>query len=502
MKDAILGIDIGTSSTKAILFDLSGNEITTAGQPYPLSTPQPGWVEQDSEAVWQALIRVLQDIVAQSEGYRISALAIAAQAGSIIPADLAGDPVYPMITWLDTRTQDQAQRWQADGTAATIRRLSGWQPFPGLPLPSIRWLKDNNPEAHRAAKRFLGPADFLIHRLTGKFATDLSAASEMLLVDIKTGLWSDELCEIGGVDPALQSEIGWAGRKLGEITPEAARLTGLMAGTPVIAGGNDQPCAGLGMGMTAPGKVMLSTGTAWVLMSVIEADTVEAVPEWVNLYFHAVPGKRLAGQLVGGFGATIDWWLSQAQPGTDPAAPRDPAKLYAVLNEAVASSPAGSRGLLFLSLNGPSQVTNAVAGGGFVGMELAHTWADMSRAILEGCAFELRWAVNELRAAGIPVEELWLAGGANRSPVWPQILSDVSGLPLQVAGYADWAALGAAALAGWGIGAFATLEEGVACLQPHLQRLQPNRDLAPLYAERLDAYQRISWAVNRERQTR
>jgi xylulokinase len=405
--------------------------------------------------------------------------------------DLEGNPVYPMITWLDTRSQELSRQWQADGTASTIRRLSGWQPFAGLPLPSISWLRQQQPDVHRKAKRFLGPADFLIRRLTGRFATDLSAASEMLLVDIKTGLWSEELCEIGGVDPSMQSEIGWAGRKLGEISPQAAHLIGLPAGTPVIAGGNDQPCAGLGMGMTAPGKVMLSTGTAWVIMSVVNADTTEAVPEWVNLYFHAVPQQRLGGQLVGGFGATVDWWLHQTFGEST-----NHKDLYEQLNEAVRASPAGSQGLLFLSLSGPSQIMNASPGGGFVGMELVHTRADMCRAVLEGCAFEVRWALDELRSAGISVEELWLAGGANRSPVWPQILADVCGIPLQVAEHADWAALGAGVLAGWGIGAFSSLEEGLACLQPQLQRLEPNPDLTDLYTQRLSAYEHSSRALN------
>jgi xylulokinase len=344
---------------------------------------------------------------------------------------------------------------------------------------------------HQKAKRFLGPADFLIHRLTGRFATDLSASSEMLLVDIKTGRWSEELCKICGVNPDLQSEIGWAGRKVGEICSEAAGLTGLTEGTPVIAGGNDQPCAGLGMGMTAPGKVMLSTGTAWVIMSVVDADTTAAVPEWVNLYFHAVPGKRLGGQLVGGFGATVDWWLNQIfSKGTNQK------DVYEQLNEEVRSSPAGSRGLLFLSLSGPSQIMNAKPGGGFVGMGLVHTRADMCRSILEGCAYEVRWALDELRSAGIPIEELWLAGGANRSPVWPQILADVCGIPLRVATYADWAALGAAILAGWGMGAYSSLQDGIAHLQPPLQRLDPNPELVNVYEHHLCAYQHISRTLN------
>src|SRR5208282_2159974 len=136
MKDAILGIDVGTSSAKAILFELDGKEVCSSGQSYPLLTPQPGWSEQDSEAVWDGLARVLRDIVEQSSGYRILSMAIAAQAGSIIPSDLAGNPVYPMITWLDNRSQETSRRWQADGTAAVIRKRSGWQPFAGLPLPS------------------------------------------------------------------------------------------------------------------------------------------------------------------------------------------------------------------------------------------------------------------------------------------------------------------------------------------------------------------------------
>ncbi len=500
MQDAILGIDVGTSATKAILLDLAGREVAAASQSYPFLTPQPGWVEQDPEAVWQALIRVLRDVVSQSGGgYRILSLSLAAQAGSIIPAGPEGDPVYPMITWLDTRSQSVTQQWQADGTADTIRRLSGWHPFAGLPLPSIGWLRQHRPDVHAAAARFLGVADFLIHRLTGNFATDLSAASEMLLVDVTTGQWSETLCAIGGVNPDMQSEIGWAGRQVGEITAAIAALTGLPAGTPVIAGGNDQPCAGLAMGMTAPGKVMLSTGTAWVLMSVVATPSPEAAPPWVNVYFHAVPHCWLQGQLVGGFGATVDWWLRQSWQVPDSDGPLDTERAYEWLNEAVRRSPPGSQGLLFLSLNGPSQVPNAAPGGGFIGMELAHTRADMSRAVLEGCAYEVRWALDELRASGIPVEELWLAGGATRSPVWPQILADVNGVPIVVAGYADWAALGGAMLAGWGVHAFATLDEGIARLQPPAQRVLPNAALSTLYTDRMAAYRRVARAVNEAR---
>lgn len=493
MEDAILGIDVGTSATKALLLDLEGREIAAASQSYSFLTPQPGWVEQDPEAVWQALLQVLGDVASRAGegGYRLLSLAMAAQAGSVIPADAGGDPVYPMITWLDTRSQDVVGQWHVDGTAATIRRLSGWHPFAGLPLPSIGWLRQHRPDVHAAATRFMGVADFLIHRLTGQFATDVSAASELLLMDVRTGRWSEALCAIGGVNATMQSDIILPGRRVGAITAEVAARTGLPAGTPVIAGGNDQPCAGLAMGMTSPGKLMLSTGTAWVLMSVVDTPSPAGIPSWVNVYSHAVPERWIQGQLVGGFGATVDWWLRQLWPAADEHGPR-----YGALNEAVRSSPPGGGGLLFLSVNGPSQVPGAVAGGGFVGLELAHTLADMSRAVLEGCAHEVRWALDELRSAGIPVEELWLAGGATRSPVWPQLLADVSGVPIVVAGYANWAALGSAILAGWGANAYPTLEEGIARLRPRVERVWPNAALADLYAERQASYRRIARAVN------
>jgi xylulokinase len=225
-------------------------------------------------------------------------------------------------------------------------------------------------------------------------------------------------------------------------------------------------------------------------MSVVETASTEAVPPWVNVYFHAVPGRCLQGQLVGGFGATLDWWLRQAWPSPD-AQPN-----YTAFNAAVAASPPGSQGLLFLALGGPSQMLNPAPGGGFAGLSLAHTRNDMSRAILEGCGYEVRWALDELRAAGIAADELWLAGGATRSPVWPQILADICGVPVILAGEADWAALGGAMLAAWGAGVCATLEEAIAMLQPRVERLQPNSAAAGMYSEQLAAYRRASQAMN------
>lgn len=495
MTDIILGIDIGTASTKVIAFDASGAEVAAASRPYGLLTPRPGWVEQDAELVWRALLEALTEARQRLPGRRIVALALAAQAGSIIPADARGVPVHPMITWLDRRTDDLVARWRQDGTAERIRQLSGWHPFPGLPLPVIAWLRRERPDIHVRARRYLGAADFLIGRLTGQFATDLSAACEMLLVGAETGEWDAELCAIGGVDPAMQATLGWAGRPIGPITPEVAAITGLPAETLVAAGGGDQPCACLGMGMLAPGRVALATGTAWVITGITASRRVADAPPTMDLSFHAAPERWTVSQFLGGFGATVDWWLAQTWQPADPTQAQPIKALYAHLNAALAESAPGSHGLLFTPLSGPSQLPGAVPGGMLAGLQLAHTRADMARAILEGCGFEVRWALDQLRESGLPVSELWIAGGASASPVWPQILADISGAPIVLADYANWAALGAAALAGWGAGVFPTLEDALARLQPPVRRLTPNAALADLYAERYAAYRRLAEAI-------
>lgn len=488
-NNAVLGIDIGTTSAKAVLYDLEGRELATASSGYALSTPQPGWAEQDAEDVWRALVQALAEITERADGRQIVGVALAAQAGSIIPCDIAGDPVYPMITFLDLRSREIVAGWEDDGWVERMRTLSGWRPFPGLPLPSIVWLRQHRPQVHAAARRFLGPADFCIHRLTGRFATDFSAAAEMVLVDVQRQAWSQELCDLAGIDAGGQAELGWAGRKVGEITAEASRRTGLAAGVPVIAGGHDQCCACLGMGMLDPGGVMLSTGTAWVLTAVSDTPDLAAIPNPMNLNFHAAPQRWTASEYLGGFGATVEWWLDQSWQSPDPDQPLDRGQLFRLFDAALRQSEPGSRGLRFLPLEGP-------AGGAFAGLTLAHTRGDMSRAILEGVAFEVRGAVEDLRAAGMPVDELWIAGGATKSPIWPQILADVSGVPIVLADYPSWAALGAASLAGWGVRAFPTLAAAVARLRPPVRRLEPDSDQAGIYHTAFNHYRGLARQLN------
>ena len=398
MQPAILGVDVGTSALKGVVYDRHGAALFTTRQPYRLATPQPGWAELDMEAVWRALLTVLRAAADATAGQvHIVSLALAAQAGSVVPVDGAGAPLAPMITWLDSRAEPLVAAWRADGTAARIRALSGWHPHPGLPIAALAWLTRHSPELMGQAHRFLGAHEYLHQHLTGRCVTDLSEGAEMLLLDQATGAWSAELCALAGIRVDQLAELAPAGTVVGPLLPAVAAATGLSADLQVVVGGQDQCCAALGMGVMAPGQLMLAAGTAWVLTALTPKMSVAQIPAGMELNYHVVPDVNTVSQLLGGFGATLEWWLDMVAPAA-PAAAR-----FATLNEWLAASQPGARELLFLPLGGSAQVAGGAAPGGFVGLRLDHTRADMARALVEGVAYEVRWALDNLsrrRAAG------------------------------------------------------------------------------------------------------
>lgn len=490
MPAAILGLDIGTTATKAVLFDLSGHELATAEQSYPLQTPQPGWAEEDPEQVWQALVQAVRSTLTQvGQEVEVLALALSAQAGSLIPVKADGTPTYPIITWMDRRAEPLVNYWRAEGIEPTVRRISGWSLQIGLPLPFIAWLRQYRPDVFAATDRFLGINDFLVHRLTGHFCTDYSCGTEMLLADVSTGQWSQELCHLAGISPDRLPEMHPAGAVIGPLSAEASRQTGLPSTTLVINGGHDHCCEAVAMGLTQ-GKLMLTCGTAWVITGIMDKPNLASLPPSMDLNFHVAPQRWAPSRFLGGFGATIEWWLNQAWQNAHPQIPLDRAGLYAAMNRSLAQTSSGSNNLLFLPLHLPY--------GGFLGLRLDHTRADMSRAILEGAAFELRSALEDMQRANLPVEQLWMAGGATRSPVWTQILADVTGVPLILTEYAHWSALGAAILAGWGAGIFESVETGQAQLQKPVRSLTPDEAQRPIYDERFWAYQNLSQKLSKQ----
>ncbi|MCA9948836.1 MAG: hypothetical protein KDE48_04275, partial [Anaerolineales bacterium] len=456
--DALLGLDVGTTSTKAVLFDLHGTEIAHASSsPYRNTMPQPGWVEQDPEEIWQAVLTAVATITQQiDQSVQVRALCMAVQSGSLLPAGAAGQPVYPLITWMDGRTQNLVSEWRTAGLEAQIKPLNGWSLYPSMCLPTIAWLRRHDPHTFAAARHYFSLNDFITFRLTGITCTNPSNGGGMQLIDIHSGQWSAEICELAGITPAQLSPIQPSGSIIGTLKPEICRAAGLSPDTVLVNGGHDQGCTALGLGVNDPGRLLLACGTAWVITGVVDSDDMRRVPAKLDWNFH--PGHVYLGngrwtisQSLGGLGASLEWWLNQAWAGINGQTSRD--QMFAALDAELTQTKPGS-GLFFTPLTGGHDDSSGMQCGQFWGLQLSHNRADLARAVLQSAAFELRWALEPTRQAGLPIERLWMVGGAAQSPHWPTILADVTNIPIRLPQYHNWPALGAAVLAGVGCGAF------------------------------------------------
>jgi xylulokinase len=479
----LLGLDVGTTATKALLFDLEGNVRASASAPYGLISPQAGWVEQDPEALWRAVVTVLRSIVSRLQpGQQVLALAQSSQGGTTVPVDAAGQPTYNAISWMDGRAQAEYEGLRRQYGGEVFSHKTGWPLMAGLPLQHIRWLRDQQPNTFARSRHFLFVNDFIGRRLTAEFSMNPSDASITQLLDIETGDWDDWLLMLAGIRRDQLSPMYPSGVMVGKLTAEASAATGLPAGLPVINGAHDQYCAAVGMQVTKPGSVLLSCGTAWVLLAVPEDLDVGRRSD-MALSCHAVSGRWGAIRSLGAVGTSLDWLIDNiwAEQEGAPTVPRS--VLYQAINTAAARSGPGAHGLIFCPLAGGHAGSYGVAQGGFLGLTLTHERGDLSRAVMEGVACELRWALDEIRAAGVTAEALTMVGGAARSPLWPQIVADVTGVSVSVPAITEAASWGAAVLAGIGVGVFEGVESAGSILAARSQRLEPgNREVyGPLY---------------------
>jgi xylulokinase len=490
MMDVLMGIDVGTTSTKAVLFDLNGKEIARASsQPYQNFTPNPGWVEQDPEELWQALLSTIHAVILEAQtNVHVLALSMAVQSGSLIPADANGMPVYNMITWLDGRAEEIVNEWKLQNQQAWVKPLSGWSLYSSLCLPTIAWLKKHNHQVFNETKIYFSLNDFLTYRLTGKMVTNPSNAGGMQLLEIQTAQWSAELCALAGIQRDNLCEIQPSAAVIGEVLPEICASIGLSAGTLLVNGGHDQGCTALGLGITDPGKILLACGTAWVFTGVLTSADMRHLPPSLDLNFHVLANRWTLSQSLGGLGASFEWWFKKSYLCDQPNSMRS--ELFSVLNSEILQTDRYPD-LFFLPMTGGHIDPGTTSKGGFIGLQLAHSRANMARSVMESAAYELRWALEPVLAANIPVERLWMVGGAAQSAIWPLILANVTGIPICIPDYDNWPALGAAILAGIGAGVFLNEKQGLEKFNKKETVILPEAALQERYAQSFLAYRKL-----------
>ena len=478
--ELLLGLDVGTTATKASLFDTQGRIVAATSHPNHLITPRPGWVEQDPEALWQGVLSATRAVVGQAgPGAHILAVSQSSQGGTVIPIDAGGRPVYNAISWMDGRAGEECEAVRRTVGETAVYLKSGWMLDTALPLHHIAWLRTHCPDEFARTRRFLFVNDFIGLRLTGRLCMDPSNAGITQLLNVATCDWDDDLLALAGIRRDQLSPLQPSGQIAGYLTAKVAAASGLPAGIPLINGAHDQYCAAVGLGIVRPGRTLLSCGTAWVILAV--PPSLEAgLSSGMGISPHAVAGLWGGLLSLGGVGASLEWLVDNVWP---PATVDGvPAPRYAVVDEAARRSPAGASGLVFYPLSG-GHPDYPSGWGGFVGLSLAHTRADMARAVMEGIACALRWSLERIEARGVAVEGLVMTGGAARSPLWPQIVADVTALPVSVAGVTEAASWGAAILAGLGAGIFQSIEEAAGALDGHAPAvcLPPNASRRQTY---------------------
>jgi xylulokinase len=445
----VVAIDIGTQSTRAALVDPEGVIRDLAGAPIDLFAPAAGWAEQDPEQWWRTAADNVAALVERNPGITIAAVGVGAQMHSLVAVDTEGNPLTARSAiWSDKRCLDHVRAFARRPDAGQLSRLAGNQPLPSWAGFKMAWLRANAAGAYERAASLLVAKDFLNLRLCGVAATDPAEASGTFLCDAVTGQWSADLLAALDVTRSKLPDIADSGAVIGTVHDEAARRTGLLAGTPVVAGSGDMMCQLLGSGITAPGQVALVTGTASIVAAAAECASSDA--RVMNL--RSASGCWMHFGISDAAGTSMRWYADHLS-GRGPL--RDPDAVsagYDALTAQAAQVSAGSDGLLFFPyLLGERTLGSGQSRASFVGATLSHRRAHFTRAVLEGITFEDRRALECVCPAG-PRGPVRCTGGGAGSGVWNQIRADIFGHPVQTLGSAEGGILGASILAGVGAG--------------------------------------------------
>ena len=454
MAACFLGIDVGTSGVKAILVGESGAVLAAAAEPLVLSTPRPGWAEQDPETWWQATIAVVGRVLAADPRARVASIGVSGQMHSSVFLDAGGGVIRPALLWCDGRTTAEcAEITERVGGEARLRDLACNPALEGFTLPKVLWLRNHEPAAFDRLATVMLPKDFIRYRLTGVLATEPSDASATLMFDTAHGTWSDAILSEVGLPISIVPVVGGSAEVLGKVTPQATALTGLPAGTPVVGGGADNACGAAGVGVVGPGEAVASWGTSGTVLAPMAEPRVDPSLR-AHTFCHVVPDTWYLMGVVLSAGSAFGWYRDRL--ARDVAALDDANDL---LNAEAASVRPGAEGVTFLPyLQGErTPHRDASARGALLGLSLAHSRAHVSRAILEGICFALRDSLTILQELGLSVDSVVLTGGGARSAFVRRLQAEVFGLPVCTVDREEGPAYGAALLAAVGAGAFPDL---------------------------------------------
>lgn len=479
MGAKLLGIDIGTSACKIAVFDEDGTVVEQVNKPYQVYYPQPGFVEQDADEWWEAIVAGIKDTLATKKVLpeEIKGIGVDGQSWSAIPVDKDGKVLAKTPIWMDTRARDICDRINAEVGEDKIFQVAGNKFLPSYTTPKMLWFKENKPEIFEKTYKFLQSNSYIVYKLTGNMSQDLSQGYGLHFFNCKTLEYDGKLAQELGLSVELVPPLYECDEVVGHVTDEAAKYTGLKAGTPVVAGGLDAACGALGAGVYKSGQTQEQGGQAGGMSICLSKALADKA---LILSPHVVPGAwLLQGGTVGGGGALR--WFKQEFGGDES---------FDDLTKAAEQIPAGSEGVVFLPyMSGErSPIWNPDAKGVFYGLSFDKTKAHMTRAVLEGVAFSLEHNLQIARKTGAEVGVMNAMGGSANSLLWTQIKADATGCKIQVPASDTATTLGAVILAGIGCGIYSSYGEAVE-KTIHITRVhEPNPKNHEIYKKSMELY--------------
>lgn len=488
----VLGIDLGTSGTKTVLFDENGQELASALYEYPLYQPQNGWAEQNPSDWWDAAVSTIRQVLSGGniDAKDVVSLGISGQMHGLVMLDEKGEVLRPSIIWSDQRTAAECEEMTRLVGADRMMQITANPAMTGFTASKILWVRNHQPEIYARCHHILLPKDYVRYMLTGDFATEVSDASGMQVLDIANRCWSDEVLNALSIDKALLAKVYESPEVTGTVHEKAAALTGLHAGTLVVGGAGDNAACAVGTGVVKSGRAFTTIGTSGVVFAHTDTPIIDAKGR-VHTFCCAVPGKWHVMGVTQAAGFSLRWFRDTFCAEEKRVAQELSIDEYDLLNQEAAKSPVGSNRLFYLPylMGERTPHLDADARGAFVGLSGIHQKRDLLRAVMEGVGFSLKDCQSIFGEMNLTLTQMAACGGGAKSPIWRQMLANLFGCDISTV-RGGGAALGVAVLAGVGAGIYPSVEQGCERVIHHENALSPDGDAAK-YVQLYDTYRKF-----------
>ena len=496
-----LGVDIGTSGTKTVLFDVQGTAIASETEEYPLYQPQNGCAEQEPADWANAVLHTIAAVMKKSgvDKNDVKGIGLSGQMHGLVMLDRENNVIRRSIIWCDQRTAKECEEITEKVGAERLIEITANPALTGFTASKILWVRNHEPENYAKCAHILLPKDYIRFILTGEYATEVSDASGMQLLDIPNRCWSDEVLRKLGIDKALLGKVYESPEITGTLTAEAAAKTGLCAGTPVVGGAGDNAAAAIGTGVAEDGRAFTTIGTSGVVFA--HSSQISIDPKGrVHTFCCAVPGCWHVMGVTQGAGLSLKWFRDQFCDAEKQTAKGMGVDEYYLMDKEAEQSPIGANRLLYLPylMGERTPHLDADARGVFFGLSAVHQKRDMLRAVMEGVTYSLRDCLEVFREMQINAESMMACGGGGSSPLWRQMLANLFDCPIQTTNSKEGPALGVAILAMVGTGEYASVPEACAAIIGTDKTCLPDADAVAVYEKYYQLFRKIYPALKAE----